>query len=129
MNTRPRIAVVGSINIDYVASVPELPVPGETVSGGTIEVVPGGKGANQAAAAARLGGDVAMVSAVGDDAAAGIALASLASAGVSTTRSLRTLPVSSCETGNHSGSRSASTAARACASTSVIASSKRISSS
>lgn len=84
METRPKIAVVGSINIDYVAQVAALPVPGETVSGGEIQVVPGGKGANQAVAAAKLGAAVSMVSAVGDDAAGQIALDSLAAAGVDT---------------------------------------------
>jgi ribokinase len=64
----PRIAVVGSINVDYTAQVDRLPAPGETVGGGTLVRIAGGKGANQAAAAARLGGAVRMIGAVGDDA-------------------------------------------------------------
>jgi len=50
-----RITVVGSINLDFVASAPHLPGPGETVTGATLARHPGGKGANQALAAARLG--------------------------------------------------------------------------
>ncbi|WP_104013073.1 ribokinase [Burkholderia anthinoferrum] len=64
----PRIAVVGSVNIDLVTRAPRLPVPGETLLGTTFETVHGGKGANQAVAAARLGASVAMIGCVGDDA-------------------------------------------------------------
>ena len=62
------IAVVGSINLDLVVSVQRHPAPGETVVGGDCRQLPGGKGANQAVAAARLGGEVAMVGRVGADA-------------------------------------------------------------
>lgn len=62
------LAVVGSINVDLTASVDRLPSAGETVLGGTLERQAGGKGANQAVAAARLGGTVRMIGAVGDDA-------------------------------------------------------------
>ncbi len=65
---RPRIVVVGSTNTDLVTRVPRIPAPGETVLGGDLEIVAGGKGANQAVAAARLGGDVMFVARVGDDA-------------------------------------------------------------
>jgi ribokinase len=61
------IAVVGSINLDLVVNVERHPAPGETVVGGDCRQVPGGKGANQAVAAARLGSAVAMVGRVGDD--------------------------------------------------------------
>ncbi len=61
------ILVVGSINMDLVVRVPHSPMPGETVLGGDFETFPGGKGANQAVAAARMGGDVTMVGRVGND--------------------------------------------------------------
>jgi ribokinase len=82
----PAIAVVGSLNLDLVVRVPRLPGPGETVSGGDVFSNPGGKGANQAVAAARLGRAVAMVGCVGDDQAGRDLLASLAADGVDTTR-------------------------------------------
>jgi ribokinase len=78
----PELTVVGSINLDLVARVEALPRPGETVSGATLERIPGGKGANQAVAAARLGADVRMVGCVGRDANAGDALGGLREAGV-----------------------------------------------
>jgi len=62
-----KILVVGSINMDLVVRVPHSPSPGETVLGGDFETFPGGKGANQAVAAARMGGDVTMVGRVGQD--------------------------------------------------------------
>ncbi len=61
------VCVVGSINLDLVATVPRLPRPGETLTGADLDHVPGGKGANQAVAAARLGAAVRFVGAVGDD--------------------------------------------------------------
>jgi ribokinase len=63
----PSVAVVGSINVDLVARCNRLPEPGETVSANGVEYVPGGKGANQAVAAARLGAAVRMVGCVGSD--------------------------------------------------------------
>jgi ribokinase len=62
-----KILVVGSINMDLVVRVPHAPAPGETVLGGDFETFPGGKGANQAVAAARMGGEVTMVGRVGND--------------------------------------------------------------
>ena len=76
------LTVVGSINLDLVARVKVLPRPGETVSGASFERFPGGKGANQAVAAAKLGAAVRMVGAVGEDALADEALAGLTAAGV-----------------------------------------------
>jgi ribokinase len=77
-----RIAVIGSVNLDLVARVPRLPEPGETLAASGLQRVPGGKGANQALAARRLGADVTMVGAVGDDPAADEALALLRADGV-----------------------------------------------
>jgi ribokinase len=79
---RPRIVVVGSVNLDLVVRVERLPRPGETVGGGTFARVPGGKGANQAVACARLGADVTIVAAVGRDANADEALSGLREADV-----------------------------------------------
>ncbi|MCB2210406.1 ribokinase [bacterium] len=62
-----KILVVGSINMDLVVRVPHSPKAGETVLGGDFETFPGGKGANQAVAAARMGGEVTMVGRVGND--------------------------------------------------------------
>jgi ribokinase len=62
------IVVVGSLNMDLVVRAPRMPLPGETLPGRDFQMIPGGKGANQAAAAARLGAQVAMVGRVGGDA-------------------------------------------------------------
>ena len=63
----PRVTVIGSANVDFTVAVPRLPRPGETVLGGTLHVSHGGKGANQAVAARRLGGDVRFVGCLGRD--------------------------------------------------------------
>jgi ribokinase len=76
------LTVVGSINLDLVARVASLPRPGETVTGASFERFPGGKGANQAVAAAKLGADVRMIGAVGVDPLADEALVGLRDAGV-----------------------------------------------
>jgi ribokinase len=75
----PRITVVGSANVDHVARCERLPRPGETVTDATFERVPGGKGANQAVAAARLGAKVRFVGRVGRD---DLALQTLIESGV-----------------------------------------------
>jgi len=79
---RTGVVVVGSINADQVTTVARHPLPGETLIGTSIEVLPGGKGANQAVAAAQLGARVSMVGAIGQDAYAHSATAILESAGV-----------------------------------------------
>ena len=84
------VTVVGSLNEDVLVRVSRLPGRGETVVGRGTVLAPGGKGANQAAAAGRLGGPVAMVGRVGDDPAADRQLAALAEAGVDVTAVART---------------------------------------
>jgi len=76
------IAVIGSINLDIVARVKVFPRPGETLTNAVVNRFPGGKGANQALAAHRMGADVYMVGRVGDDPAAGEALDNLRREGV-----------------------------------------------
>jgi ribokinase len=76
------ILVFGSINIDLLVPVPDLPRPGETVLGGDYRLLPGGKGANQALAARRAGAAVTMAGAVGNDGFAGAALELLKRDGV-----------------------------------------------
>ncbi len=67
MGNRPRVTVLGSLNMDISVTVPRLPEPGATVLGSAARFTPGGKGANQAVAAARLGASVRMAGCVGDD--------------------------------------------------------------
>ncbi|QGH33212.1 ribokinase [Gracilibacillus salitolerans] len=64
---QPKITVIGSINMDLVTETDIVPVQGETVRGTNFQTIPGGKGANQAVAAARLGAEVTMIGRVGDD--------------------------------------------------------------
>ena len=78
----PRVVVLGSLNRDHVVQVPRLPAPGYTVIGGGLLTFAGGKGANQAVAAARLGAQVAMVGRTGDDDAGWAITAALAADGV-----------------------------------------------
>ena len=80
----PRIAVVGSTNIDLVTVLARMPAPGETVEAPDFHIGCGGKGANQAVAAARLGATVVMVSKVGDDAFADTSLANFRRFGIDT---------------------------------------------
>lgn len=86
-----RVIVVGSVNVDLVVTSDRLPAPGETVIGGRFSQHHGGKGGNQAVAAARLGADVRFVGAVGDDPFGTQARAALAAEGVDLAE-LRTLP-------------------------------------
>ncbi|MET3172440.1 UNVERIFIED_ORG: ribokinase [Arthrobacter sp. UYCu721] len=83
-NRLPAVTVVGSINLDLIATADRLPTAGETIGGAVLSEQPGGKGANQAAAAARLGGSARMVGAVGNDAQGQRMLDALKSAGVDT---------------------------------------------
>jgi ribokinase len=85
----PSLTVVGSVNLDLVARSERLPRPGETLTDATFARFPGGKGANQAVAAARLGAQVRFVGAVGEDAFADEALAGLREAGVDEAVQLR----------------------------------------
>jgi len=79
------IVVVGGLNMDLVIKVARMPLPGETLAGHDFQAIPGGKGANQAAAAARLGPHVAMVGRVGDDAYGPQLVENLSRQGVDTT--------------------------------------------
>lgn len=76
------ITVIGSVNLDLIASAPRLPVAGETVTDAVLDTHPGGKGANQALAARRMGAEVAMIGRVGSDSNAAQALALLRADGV-----------------------------------------------
>ncbi len=90
------IVVFGSINVDLVVRVEALPRPGETVLSPGYAAVAGGKGANQAVAAARAGADVRMVGCVGHDAFADIALADLRLAGVDLAATTRVDTLTGC---------------------------------
>jgi ribokinase len=92
--TKPPILVIGSSNTDLIMKAPRLPQPGETILGGTFARAAGGKGANQAVAAARAGGAVTFVARVGRDADGDRALAGFSAAGIDVRHVLRdrTLP-------------------------------------
>ena len=92
----PSVCVVGSINVDLVARCSRLPEPGETVQANDFERIPGGKGANQAVAAARLGASVRIVACVGADRLAILAQSGLREAGVDVAR---VVEVESADTG------------------------------
>jgi ribokinase len=91
----PRVVVVGSINVDLVVRLARLPRPGETLAADELHTIPGGKGANQAVAAARLGAAVQMIGRVGDDAFGPRLRAGLASEGVNTDNVMVTADCSS----------------------------------
>lgn len=84
-----KILVVGSLNMDMVANVDHIPVVGETILTNSLTLIPGGKGANQAYAAGRLGAEVTMLGAVGSDSYADMLKESLKSAGVEVDSILR----------------------------------------
>ena len=87
------IAVVGSANLDLVVEVDTIPLVGETILGGDLRRIPGGKGANQAVAAARLGRDVAMIGRLGDDEGGAMLRSALEGDGVDTRHLLTTADV------------------------------------
>ncbi|HEY7264935.1 MAG TPA: ribokinase [Trebonia sp.] len=91
MVSHPRLTVLGSLNMDISVTVPRLPAPGATVLGGAASFAPGGKGANQAVAAARLGASVAMAGCVGNDDFGRALRAALAGEGIGAD-SVRTVP-------------------------------------
>ena len=86
----PRILVIGSANMDFTVAVPRLPAEGETVTGGSFYVSHGGKGANQAVAARRLGADVRFVGCVGQDPQGDQVVDQLAAEGIPTDGVIRT---------------------------------------
>lgn len=85
MTQQPQIVVIGSLNADLVQKVERLPKPGETIAGGSLETFSGGKGANQAVAAGRMGARASMIGQVGDDSLSQILRESLQAAGVDQT--------------------------------------------
>ncbi len=93
---RRRIFVVGSANMDLVLHVPRLPFAGETLTGSDLQLIPGGKGANQACAAGRCGGDVYFVGCTGDDAFGPQLIRSLTDADVNVTRMRTVAGASGC---------------------------------
>ncbi len=92
MNPDSRIAVVGSLNMDLVVRGDHIPIPGETILGESLSEYPGGKGGNQAVAAARLGGPTAMIGCLGADPYASALRAALIEAGVETAHVLERGP-------------------------------------
>lgn len=84
------ILVIGSLNADLVVKSPRFPQPGETISGDDLQIIPGGKGANQAVAAAKLGAQVAMIGRVGSDSFASFLVENLNANQVDTSHVLKT---------------------------------------
>lgn len=85
------VSVIGSMNADYTVTAQRLPGPGETITGGPLQLLPGGKSGNQAAAAARIGATVRMFGAVGSDSNADFLLERLEDAGVDVSNVRRVL--------------------------------------
>jgi ribokinase len=85
-----KIVVIGSLNMDFFVHVERLPQPGETILGSSFEMLPGGKGANQAYTVARLGGNVGMIGCVGQDIFGQRLINNLKAVGVETSRVLET---------------------------------------
>ena len=85
------VSVIGSMNADYTVTAQRLPGPGETITGGPLQLLPGGKSGNQAAAAARIGATVRMFGAVGSDSNADLLLERLEDAGVDVSNVRRVL--------------------------------------
>ncbi|WMC93779.1 ribokinase [Kineothrix sp. MB12-C1] len=81
---KKKILIIGSLNVDMVIEMKNMPVVGETVLGTKLTYIPGGKGANQACAAAKLGGDVVMLGCVGEDEFGDIQKSNLSACGVDT---------------------------------------------
>lgn len=96
VNAMDRITVIGSLNMDMVINAPRIPALGETILGGGFSTIPGGKGANQATAIARLGGDLAMAGCVGDDAFGGQLIRSLKESSVDVSNVVK---IPGCSTG------------------------------
>ncbi|MDW0116515.1 ribokinase [Sporosarcina thermotolerans] len=93
---KSKITVIGSINMDLVTSTSRIPKVGETLLGDSFHTIPGGKGANQAVAAARLGAEVTMIGAVGDDSFGETVVNNLTSHGINTEDIIR---IKDCSTG------------------------------
>ena len=87
--TRYTIAVIGNSNTDMIVRVQRMPRPGETVLGGQFQTAAGGKGANQAVAAARAGGQVSLIARVGQDSFGDHAIAALVTDGIDVSRVTR----------------------------------------
>lgn len=85
---RPRVLIIGSTNIDFIMKMPHLPAEGETVTGGTFMQTFGGKGANQAVAAARAGADTTFITCLGSDALSAQARANFVADGIDTSHIL-----------------------------------------
>ncbi len=96
MLQRPKIVVIGSLNVDHTLRVPHIPAPGETLTATATFTCLGGKGANQALAAARAGGDVTLIGCVGEDNFGARYIEHLRSAGIHTGTIMRAGPSTGC---------------------------------